>query len=264
MKRAYLIARSVLLWLASAVHFFTICSLLVLLGVFVDPRRNDWPQRAFFRNILRVAGVGFEVRYAPGFDHARTSLFVCNHVNLFDAFVIYSAIPQFVRGLELESHFNIPAYGWMMKRFGNVPVTDSRKPADLKRMLRMTRQALDSGVSLIAFAEGTRTLTGRVGPFEKGVFSMAIQFGYPVVPMSIVGSYEFNRKGSWMLNPSKIVVHIHDTIETAGMTKEQVEELRDRVHAAVARPVDEHMGLAGGHGSGTTEAPPSERASQGQ
>ena len=40
----------------------------LLLGIFVDPRKNDWPQRVFFRNILRLAGVKFEVRRSPGFD----------------------------------------------------------------------------------------------------------------------------------------------------------------------------------------------------
>ena len=67
MKRIYLITRSVLLWILSGLHFFTVCSLLVLLGIFIDPRRNDWPQRAFFRNILRVAGVRFGVVCSPGF-----------------------------------------------------------------------------------------------------------------------------------------------------------------------------------------------------
>ena len=242
MTRIYLVLRSTLLWIVSALHFFTICSFLVLLAIFVDPRKNDRPQRWFFRNILRLAGAGFEVRYSQGFDRTRTSFFVCNHVNLFDAFVIYSAIPQFLRGLELESHFKIPAYGWMMKRFGNVPVPDNATPAEYKQLLQRTRAALDSGVSLIVFAEGTRTLDGRVGPFKSGVFRMAIQFGYPIVPMSTVGSYEFNRKGSWMLNRAKIVVHMHDTIETAGLNKNDADALMRRVHAIVSAPVDEHMG----------------------
>ena len=242
--KTYLILRSIVLWIASAVHFFTICTLLVLLGVFIDPRKNDRPQRWFFRNILRLAGVGFEVKYAPGFDRTRTSFFVCNHINIFDAFVIYSAIPQFVRGLELESHFKVPAYGWMMKRFGNIPVPQNATPAEYKLLLKRTKKALDSGVSLIVFAEGTRTRDGRVGPFKQGVFRMAIQFGYPIVPMSIVGSYEFNRKGSWVLNPSKIVVHMHDTIETAEMTKNDADALMVRVHEIVAGPVDEHMGMS--------------------
>ena len=240
MRGFYLTLRSAVLWIISAIHFFTVCTFLVLLAIFIDPRRNDRPQRWFFRNILRLAGVGFEVRYSPGFDHTRTSFFVCNHVNIFDAFVIYSAIPQFVRGLELESHFRVPAYGWMMRRFGNVPVPNNATPAEYKQLLQRTRAALDSGVSLVVFAEGTRTLDGRVGPFKSGVFRMAIQFGYPIVPMSVVGSYEFNRKGNWMLNRSKIVVHMHETIETSRLSKNDAEELMQRVHAIVSGAIDDH------------------------
>ncbi len=242
-QKAYYRVRAIFVWLVSSLHFFPLCSLLVLLSLVVDPRKNDKPQRWLFRNILRVAGLKFAVEYAPGFDRKRTSLFVCNHINLFDAFVIYSAIPQFVRGLELESHFKIPAYGWMMKRFGNVPVPEDPTPADYKKMVKMTKATLDSGVSLIVFAEGTRTLDGRVGEFKDGVFRMAVQFGYPIVPMSITGSYEFNRKGDWKLFPSKITAYLHDTIETAGLRKEDIDNLKNRVHALVAAPVDAHMGI---------------------
>jgi 1-acyl-sn-glycerol-3-phosphate acyltransferase len=241
MKRFYLILRSIVLWLISGVHFFVVCSFLVLLAFFIDPRKNDRPQRIFCRNILRLAGAKFDVRCAPGFDPRRTSFFIVNHVNLFDPFVLYAAIPQFVRGLEFESHFRIPAYGWMMKRFGNVPVPSETRPSDLKRMWKLTQAALDQGVSLIVFPEGGRTVTGRVGPFKDGVFRMAQQFGYPLVPVSIVGSFEFNNKLSWLLRPSTIVVHVHDTMETKGLSKEDVPALRDRVHAIISRPVDEWM-----------------------
>ncbi|MBI3950699.1 MAG: 1-acyl-sn-glycerol-3-phosphate acyltransferase [Acidobacteria bacterium] len=243
MKKVYLVIRSIILWLASIVHFFPICTLLVILGIFIDPRKNDRPQRWFFRNILRVAGVGFEVRYSPGFDPTCTSIFICNHVDIFDAFIIYSAIPQFVRGLELESHFKVPAYGWMMKRFGNVPVPNDNSPSGFKTMLRRAKAALDSGVSLIVFAEGTRTRDGRVGPFKKGAFVLAQYSGYPIVPMSILGAYQFSRKGSWMLYPSNIIVYLHDTIETKGVGKHEVDALMEKVHQIVSKPVDEALGI---------------------
>ncbi|HXN63692.1 MAG TPA: lysophospholipid acyltransferase family protein [Candidatus Acidoferrales bacterium] len=238
MRKFWLDMRSVVLWAISGVHFFFGCAFLMLMAIFVDPRKNDRPQRAFSRNVLRLAGVGFEVRRSPDFDAQRTSFFVVNHVNLFDPFVLYSAIPQFVRGLELESHFRIPIYGLLMKRFGNIPVPDVRRPSDLKRMWKMTREALDRGVSLIVFPEGKRTLDGRVGEFQDGAFRMAQQFGYPIVPVSIVGSFEFNNKHYWALRPSRIAVHIHGTIETVGMKKEDVRELRDRVRRIVAAPLD--------------------------
>ena len=128
-----------------------------------------------------------------------------------------------------------------MKRFGNVPVPDVNRPSDLKRMWRLTRAALDSGVSLVIFPEGGRTITGRVDEFREGAFRMAQQFGTPIVPMSIVGSSEFNRKTSWMLRPSTIVVYLHDTIETDGLKKEDLGKLRDRVWKIVAAPVHASM-----------------------
>ena len=125
MRKAWLTVRSLVLWAVSGIHFAIVCTFLVVLGIFIDPRKNDWPQRVFFRNILRLAGVRFEVRRAPASTPRRTCIFICNHVNIFDPFVIYSAIPQFVRGFELESHFKIPVYGWMMGRFGNIPVPEA-------------------------------------------------------------------------------------------------------------------------------------------
>jgi 1-acyl-sn-glycerol-3-phosphate acyltransferase len=241
MKRAWLTLRSAILWLISGIHFAVVCTFLVLLGIFIDPRKNDWPQRAFFRNILRLAGVGFEVRRGPGFDPNRTCIFVCNHVNIFDPFVIYSAIPQFVRGFELESHFNVPIYGWMMGRFGNIPVPDAPSRESLGIMTQRAKQALDSGISLIAFPEASRTRDGHVDEFKKGIFRIAQQFAIPIVPMSIVGSYEFFQTGNWMLYPGKITVYLHDTVDTSQIDRSDVDALRQRVQEIVAAPVEESL-----------------------
>jgi len=241
MNKALRTVRSAILWAVSGIHFAVVGTFLVFLGLCVDPRKNDWPQRLFFRNILRLAGTKFEVRMAPGFDPNRTSIFICNHVNIFDPFVIYSAIPQFVRGFELESHFKIPIYGWMMGWFGNIPVPDAPSRESLAVMTERAKKSLDAGISLIAFAEGSRTRDGHVHEFKRGVFSLAQKFGVPLVPMSIVGSYEFFRTGSWMLTPGKITVYIHDPIDTSRIGRSEVDELRQRVQAIVAGPVEEAL-----------------------
>ena len=241
MSQSWLKLRSVLLWTISGIHFAVVCSFLIGLAIFVDPRKNDWPQRAFFRNILRFAGVRFDVKKAPGFDPERTYIFVSNHVNIFDPFVVYSAIPQFLRGFELESHFKIPVYGWMMGRFGNVAVPDAPTRESLEIMTRRAKAALDSQISLIAFAEGSRTRTGHVQPFKKGIFNLAQKFGIPIVPVSIVGSFEFFQIGNWMLYPEKITVYLHDPIDTSKMGRGDVDALRQSVQDIVAQPVEESI-----------------------
>ena len=248
MKSAWLVVRSALLWAISGIHFAVGGIALLIFGLCVDRRKFDWVNRAFFRNIIRLAGVKFEVRKSAGFDSKRTCIFICNHVNIFDPFVIYSAIPQFVRGFELESHFRVPIYGWMMGWFGNIAVPDSPTRESLELMTQRSRAALDSGISLIAFAEGSRTRDGHVHEFKKGIFRIAQRYGIPLVPMSIVGSYEFFQTGNWMLYPGKITVYLHDTIETAQLGRGNVDALRRRVQDIVATPVEESL----------TATPPSE------
>jgi 1-acyl-sn-glycerol-3-phosphate acyltransferase len=241
MRKAYLTIRSAILWAISGIHFAVVCTFLIVLAIFVDPRKNDLPQRLFFRNIMRLAGARLEIHRAPGFDAAKTSLFICNHVNLFDPFVIYSAIPQFLRGFELESHFKIPVYGWMMERFGNIPVPDEPSREGLETMRERAKAAFDSGISLIAFAEGSRTRDGHVQEFKKGIFGLAQKFGIPIVPISLVGSYQFFQTGNWMLFPRKITVYLHDTIETKGIGRSEVDDLRQRVQDIVAKPVEDDL-----------------------
>jgi 1-acyl-sn-glycerol-3-phosphate acyltransferase len=241
---AYLWLRTVFRWTLAAGFFFTVCPLVILLGIFVDPQKNDAPQRWLSRTLMWMAGVRVEVRRSPGFDPHSVCFFVSNHVNLFDPFVLYCVTPQVIRGLELESHFRIPVYGWMMKRFGNVPVPSNHSPAELKRMWRMTRDALNSGISLLAFPEGQRTLDGHVGPFKDGVFRMALQYGTPIVPVSLVGSFAFNRKTGWMIRPGTITVVLHGVIETKDLNKEDLPALRERVRAIIAQPVEEWINFA--------------------
>src|SRR6201998_4486363 len=197
MKRAWLARRSAILWGLSIAHFFIAAPMLVFLNIFLDMRKHDWLQRDFCRRIAYLSGARVEVRRSAGFDPHRPSFFMVNHVNLFDPFILYCAIPQLVRGWELESHFRIPVDGWLMKRFGNVPVPSIRSPKDLKRLWRLTQEAINSGVSLIIFPEARRTRDGHLNDFEEGGFRLAQQLGVPIVPASLVGSFQPPPPGHW-------------------------------------------------------------------
>jgi len=238
MKRVWYNVRSALLWAVSLLNFGISVPILVVLAFVFHPRRHDWLQRAFCRRIMFFAGARVKSISSPGFDPKRTCFFISNHVNLFDPFALYCAIPQFARGWELESHFRIPIYGMLMKRFGNVPVPNVRRPSDLKRLWRLTKDAIDGGVSLIVFPEGRRTRDGRVNEFELGAFRLAQQHGIPLVPVSIVGSFQHHATGSWMFWPAEITVHLHATIDPSNLSKEDVPALRDSIHAIVSAPVE--------------------------
>ena len=241
MKRFWEILRSVFFWTISWLHFLIAVPILIALAVVLDPKKHDWLQRGLCRRIAFFSGAKVVLKAAPGFDPRRTSIFMVNHVNLFDPFILYCAIPQFVRGWELESHFKIPIYGWLMKRFGNVPVPAMRGPKDLKRLWRLTQEAINSGMSLIIFPEAKRTRDGNLNDFEDGGFRLAQQLGVPIVPATLEGSFQHLRTDTWTLKPATITVWLHDTIDTKGMSKENVPALKVRVRQEIARPLEEAL-----------------------
>ena len=241
MTRLWELLRSIFLWFVSWLHFLIFVPVLIALGIVLDPRKHDWLQRGLCRRIAYFSGAKIVVKRSPGFDAQRTCIFMANHVNVFDPFMLYCGIPQLVRGWELESHFRIPIYGWLMKRFGNVPVPNVRNPRDLKRLWRMTQEAINGGTSLIIFPEGKRTRDGHVNDFEEGGFRLAQQLGVPIVPASLVGSFHHLRTGDWTLKPATITIFLHDTIETKGLKKEDVPELKARIKEIIARPVEEWL-----------------------
>ena len=250
MTRIWEVLRSLFLWAISWVHFLIAVPVLIALAVVLDPKKHDWLQRGLCRRNALFSGAKVVARKAPGFDETRTCIFMVNHVNLLDPFMLYCAIPQLVRGWELESHFRIPIYGWLMKRFGNVPVPDVRKPKDLKRLWRVTQETIDSGTSLIIFPEAKRTRNGHLNEFEDGGFRLAQQLGVPIVPVSIVGSFRHLRTEDWILTPTTITVYLHGTIETKGLHKEYVPVLKERVRQIIAEPVEASLECPEPPGSG--------------
>lgn len=237
MTRAWLALRSAVLWTVSVLHFCVMVPLVLLVAKIGGWHRVDSLVRIGSKNIVRLAGARTVVHLAPGYDPKLTCFLASNHVNIFDPFVLYGIVPRGFRGLELESHFRIPVYGWLMKGFGNVPVPDARTPSGLKRTYRLAGEAIARGTCLLVFPEGSRTLDGRVGPFEDGVFRMAIHLQIPITPVSIVGSFRWQNKLTSLLRPATVHVHVHEPIDVKGLTRQDLDGLRERVRAIVAAPV---------------------------
>ena len=129
----------------------------------------------------------------------------------------------------------------MIKRLGHRHVQVEWTPTALKTTYRLAGEALASGTNLMVFPEGGRTTDGRVQEFERGVFRMALQLKVPIVPVSIVGAFRWNNKLSWHLTPARVTVHVHEAVETEGLTRADLDDLRQRVRAIVAGPVDEDL-----------------------
>jgi 1-acyl-sn-glycerol-3-phosphate acyltransferase len=165
-------------------------------------------------------------------------IFVANHTSNSDPPAIVVAIPKRVSLLAKKEVFRLPILATAFRLAGLVPVDRGDRDAAAASVDRAV-QALKSGLSFLVYPEGTRSPDGRLLPFKKGTFVMAIEAGVPVVPVSVVGAHKVMRKGEWAIHPGEIVVKFQPPVDASQYTLEQRGELLERVQAAVAAGLPE-------------------------
>jgi len=203
-------------------------------------------RRIWSTAVLFVAGVRLTVRHNPAVDPKRPYVFVSNHQGLFDVPATVLAVDQPVRFVAKRSLGWIPFFGWFIVIGGHILI-DRTNRARAFRSLERAGARIRGGKSVLLFAEGTRSrdALGRVQPFKKGPFVLALTAGVPVVPVAVNGSHEVLPKGRWHLEPGPIQVAIGDPIPTEGLDKNDRDHLLDIVRARVIEH-DRSIGGAGG------------------
>lgn len=167
-------------------------------------------------------------------------VFVANHASNIDPMVMIPAIPRRVGILVKQELFRIPIFGRAMRVAQFVPVDRADKEST-SAAVSIAVQNLKSGFSLVIFSEGTRSADGRMRPFKRGAFTMAIEAGVPVVPVSLGGTHRAQPKGKSIVRPGEVTVRFGPAVDGAAYTIEQRAEMLARVEAVVAAglPLDQ-------------------------
>jgi len=229
------------LWTAGVAWLVPMMTAMTAASLVVSPDRTEGLSRLYCRGQVALTGARWRAEVDPAVDPARPYLFAANHVNLLDHATMYPATPHFKQGIELASHFRIPVYGWFMRSRGTIPVRGVGDRDGQVALEADVRREVDRGHSILGFPEGTRTRTGRVGRFRKGLFRVARNVGLPVVPVAVTGMFEVLRAGSGLLRPGReVVVWCGAPIETAGLSDDELPALAERVRAPIAARVDAH------------------------
>ena len=220
-------------YLIPAVTLYTIVLGTVSLFSTLFDRRGNFAHkcaRAWARAILATTGVRVQVSGLEHLQPGRSYVFAANHQSIYDIPIVFTSIPWQLRIVAKESLGRIPFMGWHLHRAGHLLVNRRNPGADIvEKMARLVRD----GSSLIVFPEGTRSADGVVGRFKKGSFAVAVDAGLPVVPVTITGSSHVMKKGRLMVCPGQVQLVVHPPVPTAGIARDQVLSLADRVRAAV-------------------------------
>ncbi len=193
--------------------------------------------RSFLQLFFKILFIKVEVEGADNIDPNKTYLFMPNHVSMFDIPLVLGYIPVEFYGIQASSHFKMPFYGWVLKKYGNIPIDRSSPRASFRTMMDVV-EVLKKGTNILVLPEGTRSMTPEMAPFKKLPFLMAKKSNVNIMPMAFVGLWDINNKTSLMVKPGKMkvvfgkpipisIVEEMTEIELREYTRQKIQELLD-------------------------------------
>ena len=225
-------------WIIAVPYLALSVSLGFLLAPFVGRRRAFW---LLAPGWIRQMATSFRLhRHLVGWDelpedlrtNRQPAIFVANHASFFDPPLLISTLPcrpVFIAKKELAY---IPFLGWLIWLAGFIFVDRSRQTRAVASLKLAARQ-IRNGQSIVAFPEGTRTRTGAILPFKRGVFALAKEAGVPVVPMAILGGFQVLPPNDWRVAPGDYTIRVGSPLRPQDYPHAQA--LMEAAEAAVHR-----------------------------
>jgi 1-acyl-sn-glycerol-3-phosphate acyltransferase len=183
------------------------------------------------KTALLLAGVRICVKGLEKIPPATAVVYMPNHQSNCDPPAVASILPPVLVMAKME-FFRVPVLGTGMRLRGFIPVDRSNRERAFAAVEHAVG-ALKRGHSFLVFPEGTRSRSGRLQPFKKGVFVMAIKAGAPIVPISVSGASRVMRPGDFRIYPGPVRITIHGPVPTAGCSLADRSKVAARVREAV-------------------------------
>ncbi|MBI5463585.1 MAG: 1-acyl-sn-glycerol-3-phosphate acyltransferase [Ignavibacteriales bacterium] len=191
--------------------------------------------RQWARMMLRLFGVKVTVKGLEHLAPGQHYVYVSNHASMFDIPAVMASIPDNINIVLKKELTRVPIWGWALK-LGPYIVIDRFNPREASRSLEEAAEKICGGRSAQLYAEGTRTRDGKLQPFKRGAFALAVKSGIPVVPLTINNTFRILKKGSLKINPADIELVVEKPIATQNYSGKEGElKLMTQVHSAIAR-----------------------------
>jgi len=174
------------------------------------------------------------VEGAENADPQKTYVVVCNHQSQFDIFLVYGWLKLDLKWVLKAELRKIPGVGIGCEKAGHIFV-DRNNSEQSRKAISDALDRVGNGVGVLFFAEGTRSMDGKLLPFKKGAFRFATSQNLPILPVTIVGTRDIQKPKSVLIFPGKVKLVIHPAIEVEGADESvNLRGVMERTEATIA------------------------------
>jgi 1-acyl-sn-glycerol-3-phosphate acyltransferase len=217
-----LLLLSILKLLFIAINTLVTAPLVVLVAL-RDERAAYRVCQVWARLNLLASGVRVKTRRLASLDPSSAYVFMSNHRSQFDILALVTALPEFqLRWVAKKELERVPVFGWALRNAGHI-IIDRSNHEQAVASLGAAREKMARGVSVMIFPEGTRALPDEdLLPFKKGGFMLALETGFPIVPVAVRGSADVLPSHSWRARSGTIDVVVGGPIVVEGVDRDEL------------------------------------------
>lgn len=216
--------------------FFVSTILTALFTILLTPLSNfrisNLPGRMWGRTICALFFIRVRIKGLENIQNGQSYIFAANHQSMFDIYVLYGWLPVLFKWVMKAPLRKIPLVGYACQKAGHIFI-DQTSRSSAKHMLEDARRQLTNGISVIIFPEGTRTRDGRINRFKRGAFTLATELELPVLPVTIDGAFDCQRRGSAFIRPGTICITVHRPICPTAHDKSDTKRLSEQCQSAI-------------------------------
>ena len=220
---------SIFLYLLGGIYFF-IFGLYIILFSFLIGHKYLYPTLPFLTRI-QLLFLGAWIRLKNKIPNDQTYIIMMNHTSFADVFFSVQALKGKYTALLASFNFNIPIWGSMIRAFKAIPVYRKDKTKAIDAIKHAESVIKDLGYHIVIFPEGTRTKNGKLQPFKKGGFHMAINTQTPIIPVIVKGGAKYKPKNRWYIKPTIIDIEVGDPINEKNYSIDDVDTLLNETHS---------------------------------
>ena len=195
-----------------------------------------YPGMIWSRLTCYLALCPVKVRGREHLNRKQSCVIVSNHQGAFDIFLIYGFLGIPIKWMMKAGLRKLPFVGAACRAAGFVFV-DHSTPKAAARSVKEAEQVLKmKGGAVIVFPEGSRTYTGKMAPFRKGAFQMAVDLRLPLIPITLNGPYNVLPIGSFLPKRGRMEMIVHPPLSTedAEAGHKGLQQLAGRTHQIIA------------------------------
>lgn len=203
-----------------------------LLGVEAATGFYDRMQHRYGQTLLRITGITVITEGADRVPANAPVVYVSNHASWVDIWVLLVGLPGRLRFVFKKELLRVPLLGRAITSIGHIAV-DRKNRTSAFAAYDGAAEQIRQGTSAVVFVEGTRSRTGKLQPFKKGPFVLAIAAQVPVVPVFCDGTFDRLPKGSVAPKTGIVTLRFGEPIPTAGLHYDERDQVADRARAAM-------------------------------